>query len=161
MEYMATLPAGDFAALINSDIYFNDTLYNIWNISMDNRCLALLRYNATLDYAIQKEGASRPVIFKGNNGPRSDSQDAWIFRVADLVEHKQKESWEELNFTMGVPGCDNTIAGELMRRRWIIANPALTIKTIHIQEDQSRNYNVTQLVTLGIYAHLTPTAITE
>ncbi len=161
MEYMSTLPAGDFVALINSDIYFNDTIYNLWNISMKNRCLALLRYNATLDYAMKKEGAAKPEIFKATIMPRTDSQDVWIFRVDDLVTHKQQESWEELNFSMGVPGCDNTIAGELMRRRWLIANPAFTIETIHVHEDGSRNYNVTQLVTLGVYALLIPSSIKD
>lgn len=161
MEYMSTLPSGDYAALINSDIYFDSTIYNIWNSDFKNTCIALLRYNATLDYAMKKEGATEPTIFSVNGAPRPDSQDTWIFQVDDLVEHKQKESWEELNFRMGIPGCDNTLAGELIRRRWLVSNPALTIKTIHIQEEPGRNYNVTQLITLGVYAMLSAISITD
>ncbi len=161
MEYMSTLPTGDFAALVNSDIYFDDSIYNIWNVQMENRCLALLRYDVSLDYAMKKEGASEPQIFTVNGRPRTDSQDTWIFRVDDLVAHKQQESWNELTFTLGVPGCDNTIAGELMRRRWATVNPALTIKTMHVHEEPVRHYNRSQLVTLGIYVLMNATAITD
>lgn len=161
MQYMSTLPSGDYAALINSDIYFNETVYYLWNTDFKNTCIGLLRYNATLDYAMKKEGAPEPAIFLQNGSARSDSQDTWIFQVNDLVEHKQKESWEELNFRMGIPGCDNTIAGELIRRRWLVSNPAGTIKTIHIQEETSRNYNVMQTISLGVYALLAPVSITD
>ena len=161
MQYMSTLPSGDYAALINSDIYFNETIYHLWNANFKNTCIALLRYNATLNYAMKKEGAAQPEIFIGKTYPRPDSQDTWIFQVDDLVEHKQKESWEELNFRMGIPGCDNTIAGELIRRRWMVSNPAFTIKTIHIQDEGIRNYNVMQTVSLGVYALLAPVSITD
>jgi hypothetical protein len=156
LNYMAALPCGDFAALINSDIYFNESVRELWNISMKNRCLALLRFEVGLAYAIGKQGAVEPRIF----GPRADSQDTWIFAVDELVAHQAAgESWAELGFCMGKPGCDNAIAGELLRRKWALANPAYTIRTMHIHENPRRGYTVDELVSLGIYVHLAPVAV--
>lgn len=155
-EYMATLPKGDFAALINTDIYFDHSIRELWNISMKNRCISLLRYEVTLAYASGEAGAAPPRIF----GPRADSQDSWIFAVDELVDHQGRgESWRELDFCMGKPGCDNAIMGELMRRKWALANPAYSIRTLHIHENPARGYSVNELVSLGLYVHLWPVAL--
>jgi hypothetical protein len=156
LNYMAALPCGDFGALINSDIYFNESVRELWNVSMKNRCLALLRYEVGLAYAMKAADAAQPRIF----GPRADSQDTWIFAVDELVAHQAAgESWEELSFCMGKPGCDNAIAGELLRRKWALANPAYTIQTMHLHENPKRSYTVDELVSLGIYVHLAPVAV--
>lgn len=152
-EYMATLPKGDFAALINTDIYFDRSIRDLWNVSMKNRCISLLRYETTLAYARGEAGAPEPHIF----GPRADSQDSWIFAVDELVDHQARgESWSELAFCMGKPGCDNALMGELTRRKWALANPAYSIRTFHIHENPARGYSVNELVSLGLYVHLWP-----
>ncbi len=156
LNYMASLPAGDFAALVNSDIYFDTTVRELWSISMKNRCLALLRFEASLGYAAGAAGAAEPHIF----GPRADSQDTWIFAVDELVAHQAAgESWRELDFTLGKPGCDNAIAGELLRRKWLLANPAYSIKTLHLHANPRRSYTALDLVSLGLYVHLGPVAV--
>jgi hypothetical protein len=153
LNYMASLPAGDFAALVNSDIYFDATVRELWSISMKNRCLALLRFEASLGYAAGAAGSAQPHIF----GPRADSQDTWIFAVDELVAHQAAgESWRELDFTLGKPGCDNAIAGELLRRKWQLANPAYSIKTLHLHANPRRSYTALDLVSLGLYVHLGP-----
>ncbi len=155
MEYMSELPAGDFAALINTDIYLDHTIRELWNISMKNVCLALLRYEATIDYALGNNMSFKPPIY----GPRPDSQDAWIFTTNDLVEHRAKESWDTFDFCLGMPGCDNTFTGELMRRRWSSVNPAFTIHIMHLHNSNAREYNHSNLVTYGLFHLIVPTAI--
>lgn len=155
-EYMATLPKGEFAALINTDIFVDRSIRELWNVSMKNRCISLLRYEVTIAYACSEAGAPEPRIF----GPRADSQDSWIFAVDELVDHQARgESWRELDFCMGKPGCDNAIMGELMRRKWALANPAYSIRTLHIHENPARGYSVNELVSLGLYVHLWPVAL--
>jgi hypothetical protein len=155
MEYMSSLPKGDFAAVINTDIYFDHTIKELWNISMKNICLALLRYEATVNYALGNDPSFKPPIY----GPRADSQDAWIFAVDDLCEHKVNESWDSFDFCFGMPGCDNTMTGELMRRRWSSVNPALSIHIMHLHQTPLREYSRSNLVTHGLYHLIAPTAI--
>ncbi len=155
MEYLSQLPETDFGALINTDIYFDHTIRWLWNISMKNTCMSLLRHETTLDFALNGVG-NTPVLF----GPRSDSQDTWIFAVKDLKDHLAAgESWNELDFNLGVPGCDNAIAGELLRRRWVVINPSLTVRALHLHKQGGRTYNVHNLVTLGLYLLIDPSVI--
>ena len=148
MEYMKTLPVGDYAALINTDIYFDESIRELWNMSIKNTCVSLLRYESSVKYAHGVPGAPVPLIF----GPRSDSQDAWFFAVDDLNGHYNSgESWTELDFRLGIPGCDNAIAGELLRRRWNVVNPAFSIRALHLHESNERSYTLLDRVSLGIY----------
>ena len=125
-------------------------------MSMKNTCVSLLRYESTVRYALGVTKTPIPPIF----GPRADSQDTWFFAVDDLNAHYDSgESWMELDFRLGVPGCDNAIAGELLRRKWALANPAYTIQTMHLHENPKRSYTVDELVSLGIYVHLAPVAV--
>ncbi len=153
-DYLAGLPEGDYAALANTDIFFDETIRDLWSLDLTGKCLALLRYEASLAYAERVEGAAEPTIF----GPRDDSQDSWIFRVADL---KAASDWGPLNFTLGQAGCDNAFAGELVRRRWTVANPCMSIKTMHVHESGIRTYREDDRVTLGVYATLAPCGLLE
>lgn len=156
MEYMKTLPAGDFTALINTDIYFDESIRELWNMSMKNTCVSLLRYESSVKYALGVPKTPIPNIF----GPRADSQDAWFFAVDDLNAHYNSgESWSELDFRLGVPGCDNAIAGELLRRRWNVVNPAFSIRALHLHESNVRSYTYQDRVSLGLYLCITPTEI--
>lgn len=156
---LADMPEDAFMALINADIYFDETLRELWaaDMSGDGRCFALLRYEASLGWAEKGEG-SEPKIF----GPRDDSQDAWIFPGRTLRSRAAAgENWDTLTFTLGQAGCDNTFAGELVRRRWIIANPCMSIRTLHVHESGIRTHRADDLVTLGIYATLAPCGLLE
>jgi hypothetical protein len=155
LNYMSSLPADDFVALINTDIYFDNTIRELWNVSMKNTCFALLRYESSVAFALRQEGAVKPQIY----GPRSDSQDAWIFAVSELLEHKESESWDDFDFCLGMPGCDNTFAGELLRRKWNSVNPALSIYALHLHQTQIREYNRSNLVTKFLFHLIAPSAI--
>lgn len=153
-DYMAGLPEGDFAALANTDIFFDESIRELWSMNLTGKCLALLRYEASLAYAEKEDGAAEPAIF----GPRDDSQDCWIFRIADL---KAAADWGPLTFTLGQAGCDNAFAGELVRRRWTVANPCMSIKTMHVHESGLRTYRTDDRVSQGVYATVAPCGLLE
>jgi hypothetical protein len=151
LDYLAKLPASDYAAFANADIYFDQTLRELWTTDFKGTCLALLRYEA-------KAGLddSEAKLF----GPRDDSQDAWIFRVADL-KAQGADSWRPLTFALGQAGCDNAFAGELVRRRWRVANPCMSIRTLHLHESAVRSYREDDRVTMGVYATVAPSGVLE
>lgn len=160
LKYMGSkIPSADFACLANADIFFDDSIREVWNIDMKSRCLALLRYEATLTWAGAsgtEAQAQEPEIFGSPTG-RDDSQDCWIFRAGDLAA----ADWSALNFTLGQAGCDNCFAGELVRRRFTVCNPAMAIKSYHLHESGLRTYNENDRVTYGIYATIAPGGIME
>lgn len=125
--------AGEVCIIANSDIYFDSSIGHC--LTMDaNACYALSRWDMK---------GNTPVPFL-----RSDSQDAWIFRapVKDV---------KNCNFTMGVPGCDNRIAYELLSAGYHVTNPSKTIKAYHLHETGIRHYKVGQNVVARPY-HLVP-----
>ena len=140
------VPAGDYVIFANSDIYMNDTLSYLWKIPLQSSrlFLALLRW---------EDGGEDPhTLF----GPRPDSQDAWIL-ARDCVDFAVDE--EELGFPFGKPGCDNAISLIMMRKKFLIANPALSIQTVHLHSSQIRRYNPRDVLYRPHYLYIDPTAI--
>ncbi len=151
LTYLEALPASDYAAFANADIYFDQTLKELWSTDFKDTCLALLRYEVKSG----QDDADAKLF-----GPRDDSQDAWIFRVADL-KAQGADSWRTLTFALGQAGCDNAFAGELVRRRWRVANPCMSIRTLHLHESAVRSYREDDRVTLGVYATVAPSGVLE
>lgn len=152
MDYLAFMggDSNDIVGYANADIFFDETIRELWNIDLRDRCISLLRH----DYS--SDGTSKMY------GPRDDSQDAWFFSCDSLREHRDNgESWTSMDFEVGRAGCHNCFAGELVRRRWIMGNPALSIKAYHLHESPERTYNETDLVTRGVYATVAPCGIME
>jgi len=141
---LAHVPAGDFVVFANSDIWLDVTLAHLWKIPLAEKrmFLALLRW----------EDEDPPRIF----GPRADSQDTWIL-ARDSVNFVPEES--DLGFPFGKPGCDNAIALSLMRKRFLIANPAYTIKTRHLHTSAVRRYNPQDVLYRPQYLYVDPTVI--
>ena len=140
----AHVPAGDYVVFANSDIYFNETLAYLWKIKMTSQrlFLALLRW----------EDGEPPTIF----GPRADSQDAWIL-ARDCIDFEP--DMEDLGFPFGKPGCDNAISLIMMRKRFMIANPAYSIKTLHLHASQIRRYNPRDVLYRPQFLYIEPSAI--
>jgi hypothetical protein len=138
------VPAGDYIIFANSDICFNDTLSHLWKIQMvqSRLFLALLRW----------EDGEVPAIF----GPRADSQDAWIL-ARDCLDFEP--ALDDFGFPFGKPGCDNAISLIMMRRKFMIVNPAYSIKTIHVHASQIRRYNPRDVLYRTHYLYVDPTAI--
>ena len=106
----------DINCYCNSDIYFTD-LTRIKQIK-PNECFAITRED----------------LINNPNGP--GSQDAWCFRG----EIKPIE----VNFTMGMWGCDNRLAHEIKKAGYEIKNPAMSVKLVHLHKEDKRNYTRTK-----------------
>ena len=142
------VPAGAFVIFSNSDIWFNETLSYLWKISLaENRLfLALLRW----EDKGSNEGASH--IF----GPRADSQDTWIL-ARDCMDFTPTE--EEMGFPFGQSGCDNVITVTMLRRKFLIVNPAYSIKTMHLHNSNIRNYEPKDVLYRPAFLYVDPTPI--
>jgi hypothetical protein len=144
LEYVHnTVPDNTFVALSNADIYFGDSLLDLWKINLNDKMLALLRWD--------DDGNGNTNIF----GPRSDSQDSWLFLSNSIKSRKW--DYSKFNFQLGQAGCDNAFAGHILRNRFVISNPAMTFKTFHIHNTNIRNYDKKDYIRADVYINITPT----
>lgn len=107
----------------NSDIFFTEHLTDIREYMSrlgNDTCVALSRY----DY----DPVSGVTPFH-----RPDSQDTWIFN--DCPEVKT-----ELEYGMGMAGCDNRLAYDIINHGYYITNPCSYIATYHYHSSNVRNY---------------------
>jgi hypothetical protein len=141
-EYILTLPANVLVAFSNSDIYLTETFRNLWTVDLRDTFLSLLRY----------EQASNELF-----GPRPDSQDTWIV-CSDSV---QSRTWDmaTLDFQFGKAGCDNAINVELLKKKFVVANPSLSLKTMHVHASEVRDYNPLDPIEKPFYLYLDPTGL--
>jgi len=112
----------DINVMSNSDIFFEDLDIikdYIANVPK-NTCLALSRY----DY--HSNGYIQPFL-------RADSQDTWIFNGNPKIH-------TELDYGMGIAGCDNRLAYDIQSHGYNVINPCHTIKTYHLHNSNIRNY---------------------
>jgi hypothetical protein len=144
-----TVPTNTLVAFANSDIYFDDSIKTLWSIKMENKFLALLRYDA-------ESSNEEPKLF----GPRPDSQDSWIV-LSDSVKTHNADALKDFDFPFGKSGCDNAIAYEMLRKKFLVANPALSIRTIHVHNSEIRNYVRQDIVEKPVFLYLDPTVIQE
>jgi|688.fasta_scaffold46866_2 hypothetical protein len=112
--------------ICNSDIVIcKDTMEVIEQyVNTSNKALALSRW----DVSDMSNYQSNAVLFN-----RADSQDTWIFKGG-------VPNVEGADFTMGIAGCDNSIAYLLESAGYSLVNPSLSIKTYHIHLSNIRNY---------------------
>ena len=114
--------ADDINIMSNSDIFFDD-LDNVkdYLANLSNKtCLALSRYD------FHTNGHIEPFL-------RADSQDTWIFKGNPKVR-------TELEYGMGIAGCDNKLAYDIQAHGYNVINPSNTIKTFHLHNSNVRNY---------------------
>ncbi len=131
----------------NADIYLDGSSWrDLWSVSLENVFLALLRWDV-------QEGDAPAKLF----GPRNDSQDTWGF-LSHCVKAKQ---WDlkSLEFPFGKAGCDNAITVEMLRKKFLIVNPALSLKTYHLQLSNLRAYDPEAVVDRPCYMYVDPTGI--
>lgn len=144
LTYIAqSVPPSVYTIIANADIYFDRSLLNLWNVNLADRMLALLRW--------EDEG----VIY----GPRADSQDTWIL----LSDSVRSRDWDPavFNFPFGKAGCDNAFAAHMLRLRFLLCNPALTIQTFHKHKSNIRDYSLQNMVASDLYVHLQPTHLLD
>lgn len=116
--------------LCNSDIFFlgisemaTSIALNVVANYLDKVCFALSRW----DYVNDNDF---------HHFCRADSQDTWIFFGNPQLTLK------DIDFTMGVAGCDNRLAHELKQAGYNVLNPSKTIKSFHYHNSGIRNYLV-------------------
>ena len=141
------VPSSTYVILCNADIYMGDSLLHLWKMKMESRMIALLRWDDLGDGKIQ--------IF----GPRSDSQDTWIM-LSDSVKQQEWDS-KTFSFQLGQAGCDNAFAAYMLRKRFLLLNPALTFKTFHIHNSNIRNYDPKDPIRAPLYINIAPTYLID
>ena len=144
------VPNGVFVILCNADIYFGDSLLDLWKINMADKMFGLLRWD--VDDKCNEKTAK---LF----GPRADSQDSWVF-LSDSIKSRTWD-YQKFNFQLGQPGCDNAFAGHILRQKILLSNPALTFKSFHLHNTNIRNYDKKDAIRADIYINLAPTYIID
>ena len=145
------IPDDVIVAFANADIFIDDNSWkDLWNLNLEDKFLALLRYDVTGTWDV-----TDAKIF----GPRADSQDTWVVRAVD-VKKRAKESWN-LGFKFGKMGCDNVIALEMMKQKFLVSNPSQTLRTYHVHTSEIRNYAKTDVIEAPVFHYIQPSAIND
>jgi len=112
--------------ITNSDIMVSTDAYTMANLYLTTvaNCLALSRWDV-----IKRENYIDNSVMFG----RADSQDTWIFKGGI-------RKIDGADFTMGIAGCDNSIAHLLHAAGCVLANPCSKLKTYHLHLTNIRNY---------------------
>jgi hypothetical protein len=147
IEYIHTLDDNTIVVFGNADMYLTDSWLALWSVDLENKFLSLLRYEESED------PTKEPELF----GPRPDSQDLWVIRARDV----KARTWnlEALDFEFGRAGCDNAINVEMLKQRFVVANPCLTLKSIHCHRSNIRTYNPEDCIDKPFYLYLDPTGL--
>lgn len=132
-DYAANHFFGEVCIVANTDIVFDDTASHIADACQKGRLLALTRW---------EDSSSPNMLGHFSRSPSmvdqyrffSGTQDSWCFIGGGLPKL-------EMKVPMGVPGCDNVIAGWAAKVGCEVFNPALDIKTWHIHSSKERNHN--------------------
>lgn len=110
----------DITLIANSDIFFDRDIGILNHLDLNNRCLALSRWD------VQVDGSAK--LFE-----RGDSQDCWVF--AGTIRETDG------SFPIGVYDCDNKIAWELRESGYEVINPAFSVKSFHLHQTEVRSYD--------------------
>lgn len=141
LEYIYDkVPKDVIVVFANSDIYLDETIRNVWSVNMEDKFFALLRYENDEIY-----------------GPRPDSQDSWI--ISSNSVKSRPRNYKDIEFSFGVMGCDNAIALEMLRQKYVVINPALTIKTHHLHASKVRNYAIDEMVDKNTILYIEATGL--
>jgi hypothetical protein len=131
-------PTTNIKIICNSDIFFDETI-GIVHKELDRKSV----YCLTRWDFIEEGNLAFYQNFK--------SQDAWIFR--------DKLPKNIGNYYMGLPGCDNRFAKELLDSGYNVKNHSLTINAIHVHGSNLRNYHKTKDRVIGEYTYPLPTEL--
>jgi hypothetical protein len=132
-DYCNGFVKGELWILANADIYFNDTLAKIESYDLDNTLIALLRYE------LNSSGELNIFTYKDTGKPRDDSQDAWIFKTPII-------STTDMDFHLGVGGCDNKIAHLFSKQDYRLLNPCSEIEITHKHAAKNKDWHHKALI---------------
>lgn len=146
-------PPNIMVVFANADIFFDAESWRLlWSTDLEKvpKFMALLRWEVETADA---KGCVDAKLF----GPRADSQDTWV--VSSNAVKAVTWDWAALNFPFGKGGCDNAITLEMFKKRFLIGNPALTLKTYHFHSSKVRTYNPRDVVDKDAYLYIHPTGL--
>ena len=109
----------------NADIIFDDTLRFFKSIDMDKQFYALSRWEIST-----RDGKNWEIEPYEN----AASQDSWIFKAPIPTSGS-------MNYTMGVPGCDNKITYQMRELGYTCRNPGKKVVSIHFHPTNWRTYS--------------------
>tara|TARA_B100000902_G_scaffold212903_1_gene202438 strand:- start:150 stop:845 length:696 start_codon:yes stop_codon:yes gene_type:complete len=108
----------------NADILFDETLSVLNDFNFDKIFLALTRWEIFYE---DGEWCIAPF-------DNAASQDCWMFKSPVTSD-------EEMDFTLGKPGCDNKIAKIMSDKDYDVRNPGVQIRTAHYHMSGYRTYD--------------------
>lgn len=132
-----------YIVFCNSDIFFDKTILNIRKsiLSKEKSVYTLLRF----EYKNEKKLGYCKLFNHPKTGmPRNDSQDTWIYHTTQFQYNKLM--MKELDFQLGMPGCDNKITFILTKYGYTCYNEPWNIKTYHYHMTNIRNYKPQQRI---------------
>ena len=143
----AEMPLDVILVFANADICIDDATWKqLWDVNLENKFIALLRYD------VPESGILADArLF----GPRADSQDTWVVRVEDIVK-REATICKGLDFQFGRMGCDNAVALEMLRQKFLVINPCLSLKTYHYHTSGVRNYEKTDVIERPMFHYIHP-----
>ena len=109
----------------NADIIFDETLRYFNGVNMDKTFYALSRWETN-----SGDGKNWTIEPYEN----AASQDSWIFKTPILT-------LDEMNYTMGKPGCDNKLTYHMRELGYTCRNPGKKVITIHFHTSQWKTYD--------------------
>jgi hypothetical protein len=110
--------------IMNTDIYFDESLELLKMIDMRNKCLSLTRWEAHPNIPDCK-----PYMYMNY-----ESQDCWIFKSYVNMN-------VQCDFNLGKLGCDGKFNFELEKVGYKVYNPSLSIRALHYHFSGKRNYS--------------------
>ena len=128
----------EICIIANADIILDDTISVVKDTDLDKVFLALTRWEV---FCENGEWCIAPF----NN---SSSQDVWLFKTPITTT-------DEMEFTLGKPGCDNKIAKLMADQGYKLKNPGKQIVSAHYHISGHRNYSNTDRIP-GPYLCLVP-----
>ena len=146
-------PEDVLVVFANADIFLDaDSWRLLWSTDLTTRAkfLALLRWDVE---GTTQEHINAAKLF----GPRADSQDTWV--LSSKAVKAAKWDWDALKFPFGQGGCDNAITVEMMKQRFLVANPALSLRTYHYHKSEIRTYDPRNIVDKPAYLYIQPTGL--
>jgi hypothetical protein len=148
-----TAPRDILVAFANADIFLDAPSWRgLWSTDIESvpKFLALLRWDVASATA---QGVAQAKLF----GPRADSQDTWV--LSSNAVKAVAWDWTALQFPFGQGGCDNAITLEMFKKKFLVANPALTMKTYHLHGSGIRTYDPRNVVDKPAFLYIQPTGL--
>jgi hypothetical protein len=132
-EYSNGVDNDDINMICNLDIFTDDTISKLKEHNIDNHFITLTRWNIDIKTK------------QANHFGINCSQDFWIWKgKVDLNKF-------DLNYSLGLAGCDNAICGEFHEAGYKVINPSLDLKSYHLHQETKRDYTDDDVVRKRLY----------